>query len=190
MKYSKRVVTAGMQGIAINDRFQSTQCIYMSSARKILRFKNHSTLWFMTFALLSFSLFHTPENQTLLHQSELTWWAKYYPTKIVLIQGLSCIDSNEFGCSPNDSVSWRNDYSEYIVQNYRPLDIVTNQNINRANSNDFRNLYTLKNPDLAYWHCITSRHVRHYLTRVLHGKINQTLLFFRLPDWGKMQENI
>ena len=29
---------------------------------------------------------------------------------------------------------------------YRPLDIVTNQNINRANSNDFRNLYTLKNP--------------------------------------------
>ena len=135
-----------MQGIAINDRFQDTQCIYMSSARKILRFKNHSTLWFMTFALLSFSLFHTPENQTLLHQSELTWWAKYYPTKIVLIQGLSCIDSNEFGCSPNDSVSWRNDYSEYIVQNYRPLDIVTNQNINRANSNDFRNLYTLKKP--------------------------------------------
>lgn len=35
-QYSKRVVTAGMQGIAINDRFQDTQCIYMSSARKIL----------------------------------------------------------------------------------------------------------------------------------------------------------
>ena len=42
---------------------------------------------------------------------------------------------------------------------YRPLEIVINQNNNRANQNDFRYLYTLKNPRS----CILTLH--HVTTR-------------------------